>query len=146
MSDASSSPSRGRAWCFPAKSPILSHICVRAPLLVPSNPVQRYGLQPTRLLCPWDFPGKNTGVDCHFFLHGIFPTQGSNPCFLHWWADSFQLSHLESRLLHTSVLRGLPRAVSLNPIPRLFSVQRARRFFFFFLIWLHHVACEISVP
>ena len=27
------------------------------------------GLEPTRLLCPWDFPGKNTGVDCHFLLH-----------------------------------------------------------------------------
>ena len=28
----------------------------------------------------WDFPGKNTGVGCHFLLQGIFPTQGSNPC------------------------------------------------------------------
>ena len=28
--------------------------------------------------CPWDFPGKNTRVDCHFLLQGIFPTQGSN--------------------------------------------------------------------
>ena len=27
-----------------------------------------HGLQPTRLLCPWDFPGKNTGVGCHFLL------------------------------------------------------------------------------
>ena len=33
---------------------------------------------PARLLCPWDFPGKNTGVGCHFLLQGIFPTQGSN--------------------------------------------------------------------
>ena len=30
----------------------------------------------TRLLCPWDFPGKNTAVGCHFLLQGIFPTQG----------------------------------------------------------------------
>ena len=30
------------------------------------------------LLCPWDFPGKSTGVGCHFLLQGIFPTQGSN--------------------------------------------------------------------
>ena len=28
------------------------------------------------LLCPWDFPGKNTGVGCHFLLQGIFSTQG----------------------------------------------------------------------
>ena len=32
----------------------------------------------SRLLYPWDFPGKNTGVDCHFLLQGIFLTQGSN--------------------------------------------------------------------
>ena len=31
-----------------------------------------------RLLCPWDSLGKNTGVDCHFLLQGIFPTQGLN--------------------------------------------------------------------
>ena len=32
---------------------------------------------PSRLLCPWDSPGKNTGVGCHFLFQGIFPTQGS---------------------------------------------------------------------
>ena len=37
----------------------------------------------------WNFPGKNTGVVCHFLLQGVFPTQGSNPCLLHWQADSF---------------------------------------------------------
>ena len=50
------------------------------------------GLQPTRLLCPWDSPGKNTAVGCHALFQGIFPTQGSNPgslCLLHWQADSF---------------------------------------------------------
>ena len=31
-----------------------------------------------RLFCPWNFPGKNTGVEYHFLLQGIFPTQGSN--------------------------------------------------------------------
>ena len=35
-----------------------------------------------RLLCPWDFPGKNTGVSCHFLLQGIFPTQGLKPHLL----------------------------------------------------------------
>ena len=39
------------------------------------------GLQTTRLLCPWDFPGKYTGVDCHFLLQGTFPIQGLIPCF-----------------------------------------------------------------
>ena len=40
------------------------------------------GLWPTRLLSPWGFPGKTTGVGCHFLLHGIFPTQGLNPHLL----------------------------------------------------------------
>ena len=35
---------------------------------------------PPRLLSPWNSPGKNTGVGCHFLLQGIFPTQGSNLC------------------------------------------------------------------
>ena len=39
----------------------------------------------------WNFPGKNTGVGCHFFLQGICPMQGSNLCLLHWQADSFPL-------------------------------------------------------
>ena len=38
-------------------------------------------------LCPWDSPGNDTGVGCHFLLQGIFPTQGLNPRLiriLHW--------------------------------------------------------------
>ena len=42
-----------------------------------------HGLYPTRLLCPWDSPGKNTGVGCHFLLQGIFLTQRSNLRPLH---------------------------------------------------------------
>ena len=49
-----------------------------------------------RLLCLWDFPGKNTGVGCHFLLQGIFLTQRLNLCLLHWQADSLPLSHLRS--------------------------------------------------
>ena len=35
---------------------------------VMSNSLWPHGLQPTRLLCPWDFPGKSTGVGCHHLL------------------------------------------------------------------------------
>ena len=42
-----------------------------------------HGLQPTRLLCPWNSPGKNTAVACHSLLQGIFPSQGLNPGLLH---------------------------------------------------------------
>ena len=56
-----------------------------------SHPVL-HGLQPTRLLCPWDFPGKDAGVGCHFLFQGIFPTQRSNPGLLHFRQILYQLS------------------------------------------------------
>ena len=52
-------------------------------------------LQLARFLCPWNVPGKNSGVGCHFLLQGIFPTQGSNPLLLgllHRQVDSLPLA------------------------------------------------------
>ena len=73
-------------------------------------------LLPTRLLCPWNFPGKNTGVSCHFLFQGIFPTQRSNPHLLHWQADSLPLSHLGSSLkLFRPHQTGLPRISKSSP-------------------------------
>ena len=37
-------------------------------------------MEPTRLLGPWDCPGKNIGVGCHFLLQGITPNQGWKLC------------------------------------------------------------------
>ena len=59
-----------------------------------SGSLWSYGLWPTRLLCPWDSPDKNTGVGSHALLQGIFLTQGCNPHFLgllHRQADSLPL-------------------------------------------------------
>ena len=58
------------------------------------NSLWPYGLQPTRLLCPWGFPGKNTGVGCHFLLQGIFLTQGSNLGLLNCRQILFWLSYV----------------------------------------------------
>ena len=44
-----------------------------------SDSLWTYGLSSTRLLCPWNSPDKDTGVDCRFLLQGIFLTHGSNP-------------------------------------------------------------------
>ena len=58
-----------------------------------------YGPQFARLLCPRDFPGKNTGAGCHFLLQRIFMTQASNSHFLwllHWRENSLPQSHLGS--------------------------------------------------
>ena len=48
-----------------------------------SDPLWPHGLQPARPRCPWDSPGKNTGLGCHFRLQGTFLSQGLN-----WQADS----------------------------------------------------------
>ena len=48
---------------------------------------------PTRLLCPSDSPGKNTGLGCHFLLQGIFQTQGSSLGLLHCRQILYHLSH-----------------------------------------------------
>ena len=44
-------------------------------------------------LHPWDFPGKSAGVDCHFLLQGIFPTQELNPGLPHCRQTLYRLSH-----------------------------------------------------
>ena len=72
------------------------YCCFRHSLM--SDSLGPHGLQPSRLLCPLDFPGMNTGVGCHFFLQGIFLTQGSNPHLLHWQTDSLPWSHQGSPL------------------------------------------------
>ena len=82
---------------FGMVGPLLSrytmHACVLR-LSVMSNSLQPHGLYPTRFFCPWDFPGKDTGVGCHFLLQGIFLTQGWSLYLLHWQADSLLLTHL----------------------------------------------------
>ena len=78
-----------------------------------------HGLQPARLLCPWNYPGKNTGVGCHFLLNGIFLIQGSNPCLLHWQVGSLPLHHPESPIIHPPGIKPAPPALESQ---RLFVV------------------------
>ena len=56
------------------------------------NSLQPHGLLPTRLLCPGDFPGKNTGVGCCFLLQGIFSSE-IEPTSPALQADSLPLNH-----------------------------------------------------
>ena len=69
---------------------LVAHLC---PALC--NPMD---CKPTRLLRPGDFPGKNTGVGCHFLLQGILPTQGLSPSLLHRRQILYHLSYQESSL------------------------------------------------
>ena len=59
-----------------AFDPVLVTMAVCQVTSVVSDFLRPHGLQPARLLCPWDSPGKNPGVGCHVLLQGIFPTQG----------------------------------------------------------------------
>ena len=54
---------------------------------------QPHGLWPVKLLCPWGFSRKNTGLGCHALLQGIFPTQGSNSGLLHFRQILYNLNH-----------------------------------------------------
>ena len=59
-----------------------------------------FGWQPTRLPCPWDFPGKNTVAGFHFLLQGNFPTQGLNPGLLHCQGSSdLNYSHHKKEMI-----------------------------------------------
>ena len=87
------------------------------------------GLQPPRFLCPWDFPGKNTEVGCHFFLQGIFLTQGLDSYLLNWQADSLQLSH-QGFSLFTGLRESLCALVMLKNVV----------FFFVLKVGTHHAS------
>ena len=52
---------------------VVVYCCCLASKLCPIL-LQPHGLYPARVLCPWNFPSKNTGVGCHFLLQGIFLT------------------------------------------------------------------------
>ena len=66
------------------------NVCVGCSVVSDSS--RPHGLRPTGL-CPWDFPGKDTGVGCHFLLQGLFPTQGLNLGLLQFKHKLYDLSN-----------------------------------------------------
>ena len=72
-----------------------------------SDSLRPHGPEPARLLCPWDSPGKNTGVGCHPLLQRIFLTHGSNPDLLHCRWILNRLSYREVQLFQYSHLKNL---------------------------------------
>ena len=104
--------------------------------------LRSHGLQPTRLLSPWDSPGKKSGLDRHLLLQGIFPTQG--------WSSE----RLHCRLsLNTSVIQVLwfffhffnltislsnqKLIITADFFPLSFVFLVLIRIDFDFLIWVH---------
>ena len=110
-------------------------VCVYAQLLSCVQVFAIHGLQPTRLLCPHNFPCKTTKAGCHFLLHGIFPTQGSNLhllCLLHWQADSLPLAlpgkpymYLHTNLIHLEIKKSLVNVLNFPVMPFISNFTRA---------------------
>ena len=103
---------------------------------VMSDSVWPCGLHPTKLLCPWDSPGKNKGVSCHFLLQRIFSTQGWNPyllCLLHWQVGSLTLAPgslspgQPPPMTDMWVQESQPRALRQGNSVMLFTVQGSAR-------------------
>ena len=71
-----------------------------------SSILARRTLWTAMIFCPWNFPGKNTGVGFHFLFQGIFLTQGLKLCLLrslHWQGDSLpQASFGKARVYYYS--------------------------------------------
>ena len=90
-------------WPTKTHSPSLSHLhnplslsagsCAVLSCSVMFDSLWPHGQLPARLLCPWDSPGKNTGVGCLALLQGIFPAQGLNPGLLHCRWSLYCLIH-----------------------------------------------------
>ena len=110
----------------------LSICCAMHAWSVVSDSFRPRGMQPTRFLCPWNFPGKNNEVSCHFLLQGIFRIQGLNLCLLHL----LHWRHLESctlsmfiSVLHNTFHSGyrllsVPPAQGLTLIDPSLPIQR----------------------
>ena len=85
------------------------HACLVTPLCL--SLCHAWTVSPPRLLCPWDSPGKDAEVGCHFFFQVICPTQGSNSCLqglLHWKVDSWpQLTWEGDQVLGVTISHGL---------------------------------------
>ena len=103
-----------------------------------------------RLLCPWDFPGKNPGVGFHFLLQCIFPAQGLNLHLLHWQEDSLPLSLLGTSCVYAyipSLLPLPPRSIpSLQVITELQAELPVLWSSFPLAIYLTHGGCMYVKP
>ena len=95
---------------------------------------ETYRLQPTRILCPWNFPGKNSGVSSHSLLQGIFPIQGPNPCLLIGRRILYHQHHL-GRPMYTYVHLCVS-VVFTYPLVNLYSVTTQIILYYFIYLYI----------
>ena len=85
---------------------------------VMSDSLRPHGLQPIRLLCPWDFPGKSIGVGCHCLLHPLVllvtktPRMASNSAL--WALTLRQVWKHGKRDIAVRVIQGWLRIILCN--------------------------------
>ena len=96
---------------------------------VMSNSSWPHGLQPTRLLRPWDFPGKSTGVGCHCLLQIVMPPLNQIFCRSLYISRRGTLWSFQGRGLESPVLATEP------------WLQRTWGLFWFLFFWPYHTAC-----
>ena len=90
------------------------------PKLLQSCPTLCYPM-PTRFLCPWDSPGKNTGVGCHTLLQGNLHNPGIKP-------TTVRSPALAGRFFKNSIDRGAWWAVVLRGHKELDTTEHGASF------------------
>ena len=96
------------------------YLCMRAKSFQSCLTLQPYKLQPTRLHCPGDSPGKNTGGSCHFLLQGTFPGIEPGSLMSVALADGFFTTSATREALHELFLKrmrwldGITNSMDMN--------------------------------
>ena len=112
-----------------------NHLMQSVSCSIMSNSLQPHGLQPARLLCPRNSPGKNTRMDSESLLQDIFPTQGSNLVPLHCRQILYNLKHQGNWnyiIIYPSKRNGLSydksySSLFLNDFKRKFYIGKASK-------------------
>ena len=100
-----------------------------------------HGWQPTRLLCPWDSLGKNTGGGCHFLLQGIFLPQGLSLGLLHCRQVLYHLSYQGGLRGHTYI--SYYKAQLLHTLKQCFVSDEGSCFTMFFKVERPEMLCQL---
>ena len=106
-----------------------------------SSSLWSHGLKPTRFLCPWNSPGKNTGMGCHSLLQVILLTQGSSLGLLH----CRQIFYHWARVILYTLFKDYPTP-TLKKKPTSLQWPLRSSAFWCFIIWLHYLLLSVCSP
>ena len=105
-----------RESCYPDQTGTRKSVKVLVPQSCPTLFEPMDYIYPTKLLCPWDFPGKNTGACCHSLLQGIFLTPRVEPPFSAFPAKAGRF--------FTTVPCGKPHNIDIHISPCSHEIKR----------------------